>query len=489
MTANCGLNLDQHPKPTNMHQVLETEQKALEINLNGKIYGAFAEIGAGQEVARYFFSVGAAAGTIAKTMSAYDKVVSDDIYGLEASGRYVCESRLYKMLDHEWDLMVTRLGVRRPDTNFFAFADTIAALNFSRTIKGDGWLGIRFQLNPGGSANDLVLHVKMLDNDTQLQQQAVGILGVNLIYACFNHHNHPETMIHSLMDGLHDRISIDMVRLTGPDFEDLDNRLLALWLVKHKMTNVAMFGPDKKNVHASEFLYKKHVLVVRGSFNPPTNMHLDMIKQAYEQFRSADNVDADRSFVITEMTMDSLCGEGGMDEKDFLDRSELLCALGQTVIVSNCEQYYQLINYLSDYKIQHLGITVEARRLLEFISEKYYQNMDGRLLATFGEVFTKIVRFYIYPSYQEGSEELMTLKNLPVPQGFKFLYQHLLDDGQIVDVKKYNPEVLHIFTKEVMELLKNGHVGWENKVPSKVEKLVKEKYLFGYPLEQMEFDY
>ena len=472
-----------------MHQVLDTDQKALEINLNDKIYGAFAEIGAGQEVARYFFKVGAAAGTIAKTMSAYDKVVSDDIYGIEASGRYVCENRLYKMLNHEWDLMVTRLGVKRPDTNFFAFADTIAALNFSRTIKGNGWLGIRFQLKPGSEANDLVLHVKMLDNDTQLQQQAVGILGVNLIYGIYNYHDDPETLIHSLMDHLHDRISIDMVRLTGPDFEELDNRLLALWLVKHKMTNVAMFGPDKQNVHGSEFLYKKHVLVVRGSFHPPTNMHLDMIKQAYEQFRAEKDVNADRSFVLAEMTMDTLCGDGELDEKDFLDRSELLCTLGQTVIVSNCEQYYQLINYLSDYKIQHLGISIEARRMLEFISEKYYKNMDGRLLAAFGEVFTKIVRFYIYPSYQEGSEELMKINNLPVPEGFKFLYQHLLDDGQIVDIKKYSPDVVHIFTQEIMELLKDGQTGWENKVPKKVEKLVKEKYLFGYPFEQMEFEY
>ncbi|HHM21935.1 MAG TPA: TonB-dependent receptor, partial [Bacteroidetes bacterium] len=422
-----------------MHQVLETEQKALEINLDNGVYGAFAEIGAGQEVARYFFKVGAAAGTIAKTMSAYDKVVSDDIYGAEVSGRYVCENRLYKMLDHEWDLMVTRLGVRRPDTRFFVFADTIAALNFTRTIKGDGWLGIRFQLEPGGGANDLVLHVKMLDNDTQLQQQAVGILGVNLIYACFNYYHHPETLLHSLMDGLHDRISIDMVRLSGPDFENLDNRLLSLWLVKHNMTNVAMFGPNKQNVHASEFLYKKHVLVVRSSYAPPTNMHLNMIKQAFEQFQSEKEVEPDRSFVLTELTLASLKQQGPLDEKDFLDRTELLCALGQTVVVSNCEQYHQLINYLTDYKIKHLGISIEARHALEFISEKYYQNMDSSLLAAFGEIFTKIVRFYIYPSYQEGNEELMTVKNIPVPEGVKFLYRHLLDNHQIVDVEKYNP--------------------------------------------------
>jgi hypothetical protein len=329
----------------------------------------------------------------------------------------------------------------------------------------------------------------MLDNDTQLQQQAVGILGVNLVYACFNYHNDPEKLTHSLIDHLRGRISIDMVRLTGPDFEELDNRLLSLWLVKHKMTPVAMFGPNKQNVHASEFLYKKNVLVVRGSFCPPTNMHLDLIKQAYEHFRSEKNVNPDRSFVLAELTMDSLCTDGIPDEKNFLDRAELLCALGQTVVVSNCEQYHPLITYLKDYKIQHLGISIEARRLLEFISERYYANMDGQLLSAFGEVFTKIVRFYIYPSYQEGSEELMTSKLLPIPDGFRSLYQHLLDNRQIVDIQKFNPEVLHIFTKEVMELLKNGETGWESKVPAKVEKLVKDKYLFDYPVEQKEFEY
>lgn len=472
-----------------MHQALETEQKALEINLDQKVYGTFAEIGAGQEVARYFFQVGAAAGTIAKTMSAYDKVVSDDIYGVEASGRYVCESRLYKMLDHEWELMENRLGTRRPDTNFFVFSDTIAALNYQRTIKGDGWLGIRFQLQPGGEPNDLVLHVRMLDNDTQLQQQAVGILGVNLLYACYRYHDEPETMIHSLMDHLHDRISIDMVRLTGPDFAELDNRLICLWLVKHGMTEVAMFGPDKQPVHASEFLYRKHVLAVRASFRPPTLFHQDMLKQGFEQFRNEPDVVPEKCTILAELTMEALCKPGELDEKDFLDRSELLCALGQTVVVSSCEQYHQLATYLADYKIAHLGIVVEASRLLKFLSEKFYQNQDGRLLAAFGEVFTKTVRFYAYPSYQEGSEELMTVQNLPVPEGFTFLYRHLLDNRQIVDIEKYDPAVLHIFTKEVMELLQAAQSGWEEQVPKRVAKLVKEQYLFGYPVEVREFEY
>ncbi|MCB0520946.1 MAG: TonB-dependent receptor [Lewinellaceae bacterium] len=472
-----------------MHQALETDQKALEINLDDRIYGAFAEIGAGQEVARYFFQVGAAAGTIAKTMSAYDKVVSDDIYGTEPSGRYVCESRLYKMLDHEWELMEKRLRPLRPDTNFFVFADTVAALNYQRTILGDGWLGIRFQLKPGGEPNDLVLHVKMLDNDTQLQQQAVGILGVNLIYACFRYHQEPETMVLSLLDSLQDRAMVDMVRLTGPDFENLDNRLLSLWLVKHGLSQVAMFGPNRQNVHASEFLYKKHIAVVRAGFRPPTLMHMDMIKSGFDQFRKEDGVDAAKSALLVELTMDNLCGVGELDEKDFLDRSDLLCALGQTVVVSSCEKYQELITYLSDYKFQSLGFIVQTRRIMDFLADKYYRNMDGRLLAAFGEVFTRNTRMYAYPFHQEGSEELMTTQNLPVPEGFKYLYQHLLDNRQLADVSGYDKNVLHIFAKEVLELIRQGEPGWEGLVPKKVETLVKEKFLFGYPTEKMEFEY
>ena len=472
-----------------MRPILETEQKALEINLDESIYGTFAEIGAGQEVARYFFQVGAAAGTIAKTMSAYDKVYSDQIYGVEASGRYVCESRLYKMLDHEYDLMNSRLENERPDSNFFVFADTIAALNFTKTIKGDGWLGIRFQLNGNEYANDLVLHVRMLDNDNQLQQQAIGILGVNLIYACYRYHEDPEILLKSLMDNLRGRVAIDMVRLTGPDFEHVDNRLLSLWLVKNGLTEVAMFGPDGQNVHASEFLYKKHVLVVRGSFCPPTLVNLDMIKKSYQQFRKEPEVEANKSYLLTEITMDNLRSKGDLDEKDFLDRATLLNALGQTVIISNCEQHQKLVSYLSNYKVQQLGIVLGVRVLLDLIDKKYYENMDGRLLAAFGELFTKNVRIYVYPAMQEGSEELMTAQNMPIPEGVKFLFKHLLENRQIVDVEGFNAGNLHIFSKRVLELLQNGENGWEAFVPEKVANLIKEKYLFGYPVERIKFEY
>ena len=472
-----------------MRQALETEQKALEINLDSSIYGTFAEIGAGQEVARYFFQVGAAAGTIAKTMSAYDKVYSDKIYGTEASGRYVCESRLYKMLDHEYDLMMDRLQNERPNTNFFVFADTISALNYDRTIKGDGWLGLRFQLHPNAEPNDIVLHVKMLDNDNQLQQQAIGVLGVNLLYACYHYHEDAETLLESLLDNLRGRVCIDMIRLTGPDFPNLDNRWLSLMLIKHGLSDVAMFGPDGRNVHPSEFLYKKHVLVVRGSFRPATLVNMDMIRTSWEQFRNEPDVDPRKTVLLTEITMDNLCALGSLDERDFLDRAEILCSLGQTVVVSNCEQHQKLIAYLADYKIQKLGLVLGVHQLLDVINEKYINNRDGRLLAAFGELFTRNVKMYVYPAMQEGSAELIDCKNLPVPEEIRFLFKHLLGSKQIEDIRKFNQDHLHIFSKVVLQMLQTNEEGWEKLVPEKVADLIKEKFLFGFPCEQMEFEY
>ena len=473
-----------------MRQLLETEQKALEINLDQNIYGTFAEIGAGQEVARYFFQVGAAAGTIAKTMSAYDKVYSDQIYGTEATGRYVCEARLYKMLNHEYDLMSSRLSTQRPDNNFFVFADTVAAINYQKTIKGDGWLGIRFQLNPDRAPNDLVLHVRLLDNDNQLQQQAIGVLGVNLIYACFRYHDQPRTLLQSLMDGLLGRVKIDMVRLTGPDFEDLDNRLISLWIVKYGLSEVTMFGPEGSSVHASEFLYRKNVLVVRGSFRPPTLVNQNMIKVANQQFRNDPKVDNNKTFLLTEITLNNLRDANEkIDEKDYLDRVELLCTLGQTVVITSSEEHQKLVTYLADYKVQQIGFVLGVQPVLELLSETYYQNMETRLLAAFGELFSSHVRMYVYPSLQHGSEELMTAQNLPIPEGLKFLYQHLLDKKQIVDIVGFDASILHIYSKDVLEEIKRGGREWEAKVPAKVATLIRKKYLFGFPTESLEFEY
>jgi hypothetical protein len=472
-----------------MRKLLETEQKALELNLDASIYGTFAEIGAGQEVARYFFQVGAAAGTIAKTMSAYDKIYSDQIYGIEPSGRYVCESRLYRMLDHEYELIDDRLSHERPNCNFFVFADTVAAINYSRTIKGDGWLGIRFQLSPDSKPNDLVIHVKMLDRSSQLQAQAIGVLGVNLVYACYRYDKDPEALVESLIDNLRGRVKIDMIRLTGPDFEAVDNRLLSLLLVKHGLTDVSIFGPDGRNVHASEFLYRKNLLVVPGSFRPPTLVNMDMIKKSYQQFRNEADIDERKTFLMAELTLDNLLAEGSLDYKDFLDRAKLLNALGQTVMITNNKSLHKTIEYFTEFKVPQVGVVLGVQVLLELINNKYSENMDGRLLAAFGELFAKNVRIYVYPAMQEGNEELMTASNMPIPEGVKFLVKHLVENHQITDVPGVDREYLQIFSKEILKQIQDGDSGWEQYVPTKVAKLVKTEFLFGFPTEQMEFEY
>jgi hypothetical protein len=468
------------------HLALEPEQKALEINLDDRVYGTFAEIGAGQEVARHFFQAGAAAGTIAKTMSAYDKVYSDEIYGSEPTGRYVCEARLYKMLNHEYELLEERLTDERPDTTFFAFADTVAAINYHKTIKGDGWLGIRFQVEPNGDSNDVVLHVKLLDNSNGLQQQAIGVLGVNLVYAVFRYYNDPETFCKSLVDSLKGRVQVDMVRMTGPAFEQLDNRLLPLYLVKHGLCDVSMFDKKGQPVHASEFLYRKNVLVLRGSFRPATLVNEDMLKVSTKQFKAESDVEPRKTKVLTEITLSNLKNDGELDEKDFLDRADILCAMGQTVVISNCDAYTKLIDYLADFKVNKTGLVVGARVLLDLINEKYYSHSDGSLLAAFGELFRKNVKVYVYPIMQEGTAELMTAKNLPIPDAITFLYRHLIDSQQITDLEGYDRKILHIFSKTVLEMITNDEEGWERYVSLKVSRLIKDECLFNYPKKYFE---
>ncbi len=460
--------------------IFKTEQKALEINLDKNVYGTFAEIGAGQEVARIFFQVGAAAGTIAKSMSAYDKTYSDAIYGEEKKGRYVCEPRVYKMLDHEYGLMEDRLKEEMPETKFFVFADTVAAINYSKTIKGNGWLGVRFQLTPQGETNDLVLHVKMLDTNNKLQQQAIGILGVNMIFACYFYKDNIEYFVQSLRDALKNRIEIDMIRLSGPDFKDIDNRMLSLYLVKYGLTEVTMFDPHGNTVHASEWLYKKSLMVVRGHFHPPTLVTEDVFESSYAQFLKVNELETKDSAIIAEMTLENLERNGPIEDEDFLARADMLGAMGYHVIVSDCSNHVTLINYLADFKIRKLGLVIGARELLDIIETKFYQNQDGRLLVAFGELFTRNIQIYVYPVLADADkpEELISAETLPVPEGITFLYKHLLDSHQIRSVEGYNEDHLHIFASDVFSKIADGDESWKKMLPVKVVQVIEEKGLF-----------
>jgi len=465
-----------------------TKQKALEINLDLKIYGTFAEIGAGQDVAANFFKAGASSGTIAKTMSAYDMTFSDAIYGAEQKKRYVSENRLLKMLDKEYGLLIERLQEQRGATStFFAFANTLAALNYYKTNVGHGWMGVRFQLEPGGEYNDVVLHVKLLDNDNNLQQQAVGILGVNLIYACFRYYESPTLFLLSLRDDLaKDRLQIDMISFEGPNFAKVDNRLMSLHLVKLGFSDAAVFGPDGKNQQPSEVLYKKHIVVVRGRFRPVINVHLDMIKTGMKQFLEEPDVDPDNVVVLAELTLQALkernaALDADIDEKDFLDRVDILCSLGQTVMISDFHEYYKLVAYLSSITKLKMGMVLGYPNLEYIFAEEHYVNLPGGILESFATLFSRKVKLFIYPTLRDGM--IQNCSSFQLPPHLIDLYHYLIANDKIEDILDYNKSNLNIQTDKVLELIKAGAPGWEEYVPDEVAEMIKSRCLFGYPCE------
>ncbi len=467
------------------HKDIGTKQKALAINLDPQIYGSFAEIGAGQDVAANFFKAGASSGTIAKTMSAYDMTFSDAIYGVQQVRRYVSESRLISMLNHEYGLLIERLAVQRGEsTTFFVFADTVSALNYQKTNEGHGWMGVRFQTEPNGAFNDVVLHVKLLDNDNNMQQQAVGVLGVNLMYACFYYYQNPPVFLLSLMDDLsNDRIQVDMISFEGPAFSKVDNRLMSLHLVKYGFSDAAVFGPDGKNQQPSEVLYKKHTVVIRGRFRPLINVHLDMLSNGVKQFLQEPDVDKANLIVITELTLQALKERNSdenadIDEKDFLDRVDILCSLGQTVLISNFHEYYKLVAYLSNITKLKLGVVLGYPNLEYIFSEEHYKGLAGGILESFATLFSRKVKLFVYPTLRDGVV-LNCLKFHP-PAHLIDLYRYLITNNKIEDISHYNEKNLNIQTDKVLELIKQGAPGWEEYVPAEVAAMIKDRCLFGY---------
>lgn len=459
---------------------LSTKERALKINLDRNVYGTFAEIGAGQEVAANFFKAGGASGTIAKTMSAYDMAFSDAIYGRH--DRYVSEQRLITMLNKEYGLLEERLPDRMSNTQFFAFADTVEALNYEKTNLPHGWVGCRFQLKPDSPPNECVIHIKMHDIDNLMQQTALGTVGVNLIFACM-HIIDPEEFLNSLTDGLsHGRIEIDMFKLEGPDFEHVDNRLMSLKLVKNGLTRAAIFGRNGNVLQPSEVLYKKNVLVLRGRFRPVTLVNVDMLLAARRQFIHEEDVDKRNVMVISELTLTDLSADGAIDEKDFLNRVDIICSLGQNVLISNYPEYYRLVDYLSRYtKGYKIGIILGIYSLQRVFDNKYYEKLKGGIMQAFGSLFGGNVKLYVYPSKRQDEEELITLDDLRVEDKMKFMLKYLKDNNKIEKIDDANVENLHIISDHVLDMIKSGEDGWEQYVPKKVASAIKDNCLFDYP--------
>ena len=456
------------------------QQKALRINCDGARYGTFAEIGAGQEVARWFFHVGGAAGTVAKTMSAYDMAVSDAIYG--PADRYVSRARLRAMLDHEYGLLVERLdGKLGAQRTFFAFANTVATRSFSRREEGHGWMGIRFQHQPRAEPSEILMHVRLLDGENVRQQEALGVMGVNLVHGAFYLHADPAQFIRSLLDGLTwQRIEVDMIQFKGPAFAAVDNRLMALQLVEQDLTEAAMFTADGEAVQWSEVLYRKPVYILRGSFNPMTRATMDVLRRGHEQFVAEPELKGETPVVLLELTLRHLTAGDVIRHQDFIDRVDTLAALGQNVLVSNFRRFHRLSAYLARYTDRPLGISIGASKLREIFDETFYNAEEGGLLGGLGQLFRNGSRLYVYPSLDFDTAEVVTADTFAVAPRLKQLYAHLLENGSIRGVRKHEPGLLRIRSHDVRQAIADGGAGWEDLVAEPIVKVIKDKRLFGW---------
>jgi len=457
----------------------QVSKKAFELNLQPRIYGAFAEIGAGQEVARRFFSVGGAAGTVAKSISAYDMVFSDAIYG--AGSRYVSRARLGNMLTHEFDLLVERLDAKvGADRTFFAFADTVAARSFRRDEESHGWMGVRFQTSPRGPVQDIIIHVRMLDEQNLQQQEALGIVGVNLIHGAFHLAAEPEKLIASLLDDVSEgRIEVDMIQFSGTEFVEVDNRIMTLQLVSQGLTKAAMFRADGGIVNPADAFYKKPILVERGNFRPVTLVTNDMLDCGRAMFLQED-LGGEEPLILMEITMRNLLSHGELDLQDFLDRVDMLGTIGRTVLISNYGEYYRLVNYLARYTDRQIGLPMGVPDLVHIFEEKYYEHLEGGILEGLGRLFKKNVKLFVYP-FLTTEGELVTAENFRTPAKLAHLYAHLLENGYIEPMENFHPEYLAIKAPDVLARIREGDQEWERMVSPAVAGIIRERRLFGHP--------
>jgi hypothetical protein len=460
---------------------LSPAQKALAINLDPTSYGTLAEIGAGQEVARWFFRVGGAAGTIAKTMSAYDMTVSDAIYG--RADRYVSRQRVQQMLDHEYSLLQERLAaVRGAKTRFFVFADTVAARSYRRHGDCHGWLGVRFQPEPEAPPSDIVIHVRMLDPEAVQQQEALGIVGVNLLHGALYLHARPTAVIGALLDQLTaHRVEVDMIKFSGPAFAGVDSRLMSLQLVEQGLADAAMFTADGEVVQASEVLHKRPILVERGSFRPVTWVNVDMLRSALAHFVQEPRVRASDVVVLMEMTLPKLVDGGHIDHRDFLDRVDILGALGKTVLISNYVEFHRLAAYLFRYSKELIGLALGVPTLRELYDERYYADLEGGILESFGRLFKNDLRLYVYPMQDPATGAIITAGNLRVAPHLRHLHAYLVENHFIQGLRDITERFLPINSRQVLAKIRAGEADWEAMVPPEVAHLIRERRLFQPP--------
>lgn len=459
---------------------LSANNKALRLNLDDSNYGTLAEIGGGQETSRIFFKAGGASGTIAKTISAYDKAFSNEIYNNGNPGRYVSESRVDKMLYQEYKELVNLLGENK-ETRFFAFANSVETLNYLKDNRPHGWLGVRFQLKEKEEPNHVMIHVKLLENDAILQQSTLGVLGVNLIYACYHNHDRPNTFLSSLLDNLNsDQVQITMVRMSGPELSYVDNRLLGVQLVKNGMTHAIMFDRFGNVQEPDDMLYKKNILAFRGRFRPITYVTLDIIRSSLKLFKRDEDYEPDNTITMSEITMNNLMDKGSFNEKDFLDRVDQLNLIGQNVMISDFREFYKLTEYFSQFRIKNMRIVIGVLTFMKVLDPKYYEDLNGGILEAFGKLFPKNMKMYLYPALSENNHDHITSNNLELPEDLKHLYNYLMSRRKIIDLNPINQNYMNINSRKITTMIEENQKGWEKAVPNYVVNIIKKQKMFGF---------
>lgn len=459
-----------------------TTGKALRVNLDLNIYGAFAEIGAGQEVARHFFQAGRASQTIAKTISAYDMIYSDEIYGKEKSGRYVCESRLNRMLEKEYSLLLKRLAQHRGNkTTFFSYANTVAT-GSAETPKTHGWMGVRFQKKAGGDYNDIILHVRMMDQRRLQQQEALGMLGVNLVYASFYHTNDPSEFMTFLVDGMKQgQIVIDVIKFVGPDLKNFNNKKMNLELVKRGLAEAVLFGPQEGTgsddvLTIADSVWGKGILIQRGFYRPVTQTHLDVMSKGFEQLKSeikSQKLKSSDTIQILEIT-----SEYDIDIEEFWHRVQVITSLGYYVLISNFKFFYEMKRFFRNYTQAPLVIVMSARHLEEVFDPEKYKKLEGQIFEALGKLLDEQTKLYIYPHKTE--QLCLTTKSFFPDKKVNHLYRHFIENSQIQDISGCDDTETYFHSSDVQKMIENKEKGWEKLVPPSVAEYLKKHKVWGF---------
>ncbi len=448
--------------------MLSSYDKALDLNLDPRVYGTFAEIGAGQETANWFFRASGTAGMVAKSISAYDMVMSDAIYG--RAERYVSAGRLDQMLRHEYGILLERLGEKRgADTTFFSFCNTVRARGYQDAGECHGWLGLRFQTEPGAPPSEVIMHVRLLDSRTIDQMEALGVIGLNLIHSIFRKREQLGGFVASLLDNLsRERVEVDLLKFTGHGYEDFDNRLCALELVRCGLTDATMLLPSGEVVQPSEALYKRPVLLLRGSFDPVLKLHLNMLDHARRGFEEELGADQRQKVVeLCEISMANLLrGEEGMAIQHFIDRADALQALGKTVLISSCAEFHRIAALLKRWCAHsEVGIILSIGLLNELFKAKWSANLAGGLLESFGRLFKQGLTLRVYPWKNRRTGELVTAATFHAPENCVHLYRHFLENGQIRAVDCDDESLLESTGRDVLRMIRQGDGHWRDLVP------------------------